>query len=212
MLALIPFGLVFGVTASEAGLTLLQSIGYSLLVFTGSAQFAAVEVLGDGGTVAAAVLSGLLLNLRSLAFGVVMAPAMVGSRLRRAAESQLMIDESVAVATAQTDLRWRHYGYLAGGLAVFAMWNVTTIVGFSVVSSAGDVVEDWGLDVAGPAAFLALLWPRLARRDQQATALVGAAIALTLVPITPAGVPIIAGALGVVAGRVPRERVRGSTR
>ncbi len=204
--AVAPFGVVFGAAAADASLSLVEAIGFSVFVFGGSSQFAAVEVLGDGGGVAAAALAGLLLNVRSLAFGVIMAPALVGAIWKRAALSQLMIDEATAVGTEPTDLAHRRYGYLAGGLGVFAVWNITTIIGFVVASEADDLITDLGLDVAGPAAFLALLWPRLAQAQQLVTAVVGGAIAVALVPLAPAGVPILASMFGVLAIRfVPRS-------
>lgn len=201
-LAVAPFGIVFGAAAASAGLRLLEAVGYSLFVFAGSAQFAAVEILGDGGSVASAATAGLLLNVRSLAFGVIMAPALRGALWKRALMSQLMIDEATAVGVAATEPADRRYGYLAGGLGVFAVWNLTTVLGFVVFSNAGDLITDLGLDVAGPAAFLALLWPRLADRRQLATAVAGASIAVALVPIAPAGVPIVVSMLGVGAALV----------
>jgi predicted branched-subunit amino acid permease len=111
--AVAPFGVVFGVACADAGLSWLDAAGFSTLTFAGSAQFAAVDVLGDGGTAAAAIGAGLLLNLRSLAFGVVLAPVLDGPWWKRAAMSQLVIDESTAVATAQDTPRWRRFGFLA---------------------------------------------------------------------------------------------------
>ncbi|MEP6296952.1 MAG: AzlC family ABC transporter permease [Ilumatobacter sp.] len=199
--AVAPFGIVFGAAASTAGLSVWEAVGYSLFVFGGSSQFAAVEILGDGGSVAAAALAGLLLNVRSLAFGVIMAPAPGGALWKRAAMSQLMIDESTAVGTASDDLASRRYGYLVGGLGVFVVWNLTTLVGFVAFSGAGDLIEDLGLDVAGPAAFLALLWPRLADRRQLVVAVAGAVVAVSLVPFTAPGVPILASMSAVMAAR-----------
>lgn len=201
-LAVAPFGVVFGASAATAGLRLVEAVGYSVFVFAGSAQFAAVEILGDGGSVASATIAGLLLNVRSLAFGVIMAPALTGAFWQRALMSQLMIDESTAVGVAATGDRNRRYGYLVGGVGVFVVWNLTTVLGFLVFSNAGDLITDLGLDVAGPAAFLALLWPRLGDRRQLATALAGAVIAVALVPVAPAGVPILASMLGVAAARL----------
>jgi branched chain amino acid efflux pump len=195
-----PFGVAFGVASSEAGLSVWQASGFSVLVFTGSAQFAAVEVIGDGGSIAAAVAAGLLLNVRSLAFGVVMTSALPESRWRRALWSQLMIDESTAIGSTQDEVRWRRHGYLWGGLSVFVSWNLSTLVGAAGLSSAGDVVTDWGLDATIPAAFLALLWPRLTDPAQRRSAALGAVIALVLLPIAPPGVPIVAAAVGVIAG------------
>jgi branched chain amino acid efflux pump len=195
-----PFGVAFGVAASEAGLAVWQASGFSVFVFAGSAQFAAVEVIGDGGSVAAAIGAALLLNVRSLAFGVVMASSLPGSRWERALWSQLMIDESTAIGSAQDEVRWRRYGFLWSGISLFVSWNLSTLVGAAGLSSAGDVVTDWGLDATIPAAFLALLWPRLSDPAQRRSAATGALVALALVPIAPPGVPIVVAALGVVAG------------
>ena len=199
--AVAPFGIVFGAAASTAGLGVWEAIGYSLFVFGGSSQFAAVEILGDGGSVPAAAIAGLLLNVRSLAFGVIMAPALSGPVWKRALMSQLMIDESTAVGTVPDDLASRRYGYLAGGVGVFVVWNLTTIAGFVLFSGAGDLIEDLGLDVAGPAAFLALLWPRLADRRQLVVAVGGALIAIALVPFAAPGIPILASMSAVVLAR-----------
>jgi 4-azaleucine resistance transporter AzlC len=198
--AIAPFGVAFGVAAADAGLSPLEAVSFSLLVFAGGAQFAAVSVLGDGGTVIAAMAAGLLLNLRLLAFGLIMAPSLRGPRWRRALESQLIADESTAVASAQPDHRWRHRGFLAAGLLLFVVWNVATLAGALVGSGAGDAVQAWGLDATIPAVFLALVWQRLRSRDQLAVALAGGAIALVLVPVAPPGVPIVVAAAGVIAG------------
>ena len=206
--AVAPFGIVFGAAAATAGLDLWQAVGFSSLVFGGSSQFAAVEILGDGGSIASAAIAGLLLNVRSLAFGVIMAEALAGPWWKQATMSQLMIDESTAVGAAQAELRWRRYGYLVAGIGVFVVWNLTTIVGFVVFSDAGDLITDLGLDAAGPAAFLALLWPRLVSPPQRRTAIAGALIAVMLIPFTAPGVPILASMLGVAVTRVwpPTDR------
>jgi predicted branched-subunit amino acid permease len=204
-----PFGIVFGAAAATAGLSLVQAMGFSLLVFGGSSQFAAVEILGDGGSVASAAIAGLLLNARSLAFGVIMAPALFGTWWQRAAMSQLMIDESTAVGTAQTERRWRRYGYLVAGIGVFVVWNLTTLVGHVAFAGAGDLITDLGLDAAGPAAFLALLWPRLSIAPQRRVAIAGAVIALVLIPLAPPGVPILASMFGVAVARIGARRQHG---
>ncbi|TFH15837.1 MAG: branched-chain amino acid ABC transporter permease [Acidimicrobiales bacterium] len=200
--AVAPFGIVFGAAAATAGLDLWQAVGFSSLVFGGSSQFAAVEILGDGGSIASAAIAGLLLNVRSLAFGVIMADALAGPWWKRAAMSPLMIDESTAVGAAQEELHWRRYGYLVAGIGVFVVWNLTTIVGFVVFSDAGSMITDLGLDAAAPAAFLALLWPRLSSPPQRRTAITGALIAVVLIPFTAPGVPILASMLGVAVTRL----------
>lgn len=200
--AVAPFGIVFGVACAEAGLSWLDAAGFSAIAFGGSAQFAAVDVLGDGGTAAAAIIAGLLLNLRSLAFGIVLAPALRGPLWKRLVFSQLVIDESTAVATAQDDLRWRRFGFIAGGLSVFVLWNACTLLGVALASIGDEFVTDWGLDAAAPAAFLGLLWPRLVGdggTPGRRIAAAGALIAAVCIPVAPAGVPILAATLGVFA-------------
>jgi len=195
-----PFGMAFGVAASEAGLEVWQASAFSVLVFAGSAQFAAVDVIGDGGAAVAAVVAGLLLNMRFLAYGVVMAPALDGPWWRRALRSHWLIDETTAVGSTQEDPHWRRYGYLLTGALLFTTWNASTLFGAAVSASAGDAIVDWGIDATIPAAFLALLWPRLGATDQRVTALVGGVVALALIPIAPPGIPISAAAVAVVAG------------
>jgi predicted branched-subunit amino acid permease len=197
-LAIVPFGVAFGVLCAEADLSVWQAVGFSTLVFGGSAQFASVSILADGGTVVAATIAGMLLALRSLAFGVAMAPVLRGRVWWRALVSQLMIDESTAVGSAQATAELRRYGYLAGGLSVFVLWNLSTLLGVSVLSGADDAIVDYGIDATIPAAFLALLWPRLGTREGRLLAGAGAAIAVGLVEVTPAGVPIVVAAGAVV--------------
>ena len=175
-----------------------QALGFSSLVFGGSSQFAAVSVLADDGTVIAAVTAGLLLNLRSLAFGVSMAPSLKGSLLWRAGVSQLMIDESTAIGSSQSTHELRRYGYLWGGLSVFVLWNATTLIGVSVLSEAESLITDLGIDATIPAAFLGLIWNKLENAKHRVVALIGAITALILIPITPAGIPVIAAASAII--------------
>jgi predicted branched-subunit amino acid permease len=203
-LAVAPFGLAFGVICSRAGLSLIQAVGFSTLVFTGSAQFAAVSVLEIGGTVAAAVVAGVLLNLRSLAFGVIMAPSLHGPVWWRALVAQLMIDESTAVGSAQADPASRRFGYLAGGIGVFLTWNLSTAAGALFGTGSGDAITRLGIDATIPAAFLALVWPRLSgdrARQNRIIALSGAGLAVATSPILPPGLPILVAALASLMAR-----------
>tara|TARA_B000000441_G_scaffold24108_1_gene14889 strand:+ start:464 stop:1156 length:693 start_codon:yes stop_codon:yes gene_type:complete len=197
-LAISPFGLAFGALCAESGVGVWEALGFSSLVFGGSSQFAAVSVLADDGTVIAAVTAGLLLNLRSLAFGVSMAPSLKGSLLWRAGVSQLMIDESTAIGSSQSTHELRRYGYLWGGLSVFVLWNATTLIGVSVLSEAESLITDLGIDATIPAAFLGLIWNKLENAKHRAVALIGAITALILIPITPAGIPVIAAASAII--------------
>ncbi|MEX0757768.1 MAG: AzlC family ABC transporter permease [Acidimicrobiia bacterium] len=200
-LAASPFAVAFGAIASASGLTLAETIGFSTFVFTGSAQFAAVAILADGGAIGAAVSTGLLLNLRSLAFGILLVPDLRGPVWWRALVSQLVIDESTAIATVENDTASRRWGFLVGGVAVFVLWNLSTIVGAVLVPTGGDTIQRYGLDATIPAAFLGLLWPRLADSTQRRVAFAGAAIAIAVTPFTPPGIAIVIAIVAVLAGR-----------
>jgi 4-azaleucine resistance transporter AzlC len=206
-LAVVPFGLAFGAACSSAGLPWTVALAFSALVFTGGTQFAAVSVLAGKGSALTAIAAGLLLAVRSLAYGVVMAPHLAGGRLRRAIMSQLMIDESVAVASTQTERHLRERGYLWCGASVFVTWNAATLVGAIALRNADDLIRRWGLDATIPAAFLALLWPRLNGKTERVTALVGALISFVAIPAVPAGLPIIAAGLAVFLVRSSATQV-----
>ena len=197
-LAIAPFGLAFGALCAESGIGVWEALGFSSIVFGGSSQFAAVSVLADDGTVIAAITAGLLLNLRSLAFGVSMAPSLKGSFLWRAGVSQLMIDESTAIGSSQATHELKRYGYLWGGLSVFVLWNATTLIGVSVLSEAESLITDLGIDATIPAAFLGLIWNKLENAKHRAVAVIGAITALILIPFTPAGIPVIAAASAII--------------
>jgi predicted branched-subunit amino acid permease len=209
-LAVSPFGVAFGVTCAKAGLNIVLAIGFSTLVFTGGSQFAAVGVLLEHGAAFAAITAGLLLGLRFLAYGVVMAPALRGPWWKRALSSQLMIDEAVAVGAAHDDLELRRYGYLCGGVSVFVLWNIATVAGFLLGNASDEWINRLGIDGTIPASFLALVWSRLTDPVQRWVALGGAAISLVAVPIAPSGLPIILAGCAVGVAPFIRRRGRGS--
>jgi predicted branched-subunit amino acid permease len=206
------FGTSFGVLATTAGLSVAQTCVMSLVVFTGASQFAVVGILATGGSLASAFGSALLLAARNAAYGVAMAPTLVrrrrgsgaragrrdGGRLaRRLVAAQLVIDETTAMATAQSTPAAREQAFWITGIAVFLCWNISTAIGAVAGDAIGDP-EAFGLDAAFPAGFVALSVPHLASRAGRVAAATGVAIALLLVPFTPAGVPIVAAAAGVV--------------
>ncbi|WP_062203057.1 AzlC family ABC transporter permease [Demequina salsinemoris] len=202
------YGLSFGALSVAAGLDVWQTAALSLLVFSGGSQFAFVGVLGAGGSAAAAVATSTFLGIRNGFYGVALAEVlrpMRGARLAWGA--QVTIDESTAVALAQPhdDLPARRAGFWWTGVGVFVLWNAITVLGALLGTRIGDPA-DWGLDAAAGAAFLGLVWPRLASRRAQAVAGAAAVLALALTPLVPAGVPVLAAALvGVVAGWAPHK-------
>jgi len=193
------FGVSFGVLAVASGLSVAKTCALSLLVFTGASQFAAVGITGTGGSPLAAIASALLLASRNGAYGLVLAPDIKDPRWRRLLAAQLVLDESTAMAAAQPDQRDRVRAFWATGLAIFVCWNIGTLLG----ALGGGVIGDpaaLGLDAAFPAGYLVLLAPHVRRLEGKVAAALGAAIALVLVPLAPAGVPIIAAAGAAAIG------------
>jgi predicted branched-subunit amino acid permease len=199
------YGLSFGALAAAAGLSLAQACALSALMFTGASQFAFVGLI-DGGAAAAAA-TALLVGVRNGLYGLRLS-ALLGVRgARRALAAQLVIDESTAMAVARESTRAARLGFWATGAAVFACWNLATLLG----ALAGDLLADprtLGLDAAAPAAFVALLAPRLDRREPRVVAGLAAAAALVSVPLVPAGVPVlVAAAVAAVIAILPRPIV-----
>ena len=201
------YGISFGVLAVGAGLSTAQACSMSLLVFTGGSQFAAVGVLAAGGSAATAVVDALLLAVRNAAYGLSLASLLRGALGRRAVASHLIIDESTAMARAQDGPGDARGAFWLTGLSVFVCWNLGTLAGAVAGSGLGDPAR-LGLDAMFPAAFLALLAPQLRQDGARAAALAGALIAVVLLPIAPAGVPVIAAGLGVLAALRAREGER----
>lgn len=192
------FGLSFGALATTAGLSVAKACALSLLVFTGASQFAVVGVVVAGGTVGAAVASALLLAARNGAYGVALAPLLRERSLaRRLLAAQLTIDETTAMATAQTGSTRARDAFWWTGASVFVAWNLGTLAGALGGDAIGDP-ETLGLDAAFPAGFIALAVPHVRARRGRVAAIAGALIALVLIPLTPAGTPILAAALGVI--------------
>ena len=191
------FGVSFGALAVTAGLSPWQAQALSLLMFTGGSQYALVGVLAAGGGALSALSVAWLLGARNTLYAVRLAPLVGLRRPAGVVESQLVIDETVAMATAQEDPALARHAFLATGAAVYVLWNVGTLLGSLGAAVAPDP-QVLGLDAAFPAAFLALLAPRLRDRATAAVALLGAVVALALTPLLPAGVPVLAAVLGVV--------------
>jgi 4-azaleucine resistance transporter AzlC len=196
--AVAGFGVSFGVLARAAGMGWLAPILMSLTTFAGSSQFAAVSILGAGGTVAAAIAAAVLLNARYAPIGVSVAPSFGGGTWSRFLRAQMVVDESWAIA-AEGEGRFDPRVLVGAGLGIYIAWVGGTTAGVLFGNAIGDP-NRLGLDAAFPALFLALLVPQIRGRRALAAALLGAGIAVALTPFTPAGVPIVAASAACLIG------------
>ena len=200
------YGVSFGAIAVTSGLSVLQACALSLLVFTGASQFALVGVVAAGGAPMSGAATALMLGTRNTLYGLKLASLLRLRGPRRAGAAQLVIDESTAMALKAEHPNDAPLGFFATGVAVFTLWNLATLVGAIAGNALGDP-RTYGLDAAVPAAFLALLWPRLTSARTRLTAVAAGALALTLVPFTRPGLPIIAATgIAVLAALRPSEQ------
>ena len=193
--AVFVFGVSFGVLAVAAHLPAWSVVLMSVLVFAGSAQFAAIGVIAAGGSVLTAIFAGALLNLRFVATGIAVARSLPGGRLLRSLLAQLSIDESYALsARAGSPGRPDGKTLLVTGALLYVVWVIGTSLGALLGPVLGDP-KRLGLDAAFPAGFVALLWPMLSGRHAVRCAVGGVAAALVLAPFTPPGIPLAGAAV-----------------
>lgn len=190
-------GIAFGVLAQPV-IGSVAPVVMSLVVFSGAAQFASVTVLAAGGGPLAAIAAGMLMNARWLPMGFAMGPFLSRRPLARAVQAQALVDASFALSSRGDGTYDR--GILFGATAAqFVAWCGGTIAGVL----GGGVLADpsaLGLDAIFPAFFLLLLVEEARGRGPLTAALLGAGIALVLMPFTPPGVPVLAASAAALIG------------
>ncbi len=191
------YGISFGALAVGSGFSWPQTLAFSLLMFTGASQFAAIAIIATGGAPIAAVLTSWLLGIRNGLYALSLSQLLKPRGWRLPIAAQLTIDESTAMAISHeesNDSQPVRQAFWRTGIAVFLFWNMGTLIGAIGAGAVGDPT-DWGLDAAAPAALLALLWPRLSDQTARVTALLAIAVALVTTPLLPPGLPVLASAL-----------------
>lgn len=184
------YAISFGAISTAAGLSLLQTCALSVVMFTGASQFALVGVVGAGGSVWAGAVAAALLGSRNALYGLRLSSVLDVRAWRRPAAAHFVIDETTAMAIARDDPAQSRFAFWATGIALFVLWNTGTLVGALATHAISDP-KVFGLDAAPPAAFLALLAPRLRAREPLAIAIGAAVIAIAVLPFVPAGVPLL---------------------
>lgn len=209
-------GFAFGVTSAGSGMTLAQTCVLSLLVFTGASQFALVGALAAGSNPFTAAAGAFFLSVRNAFYGLRLSQLLALPRVVRPFAAHWVIDETTAVSLAQPSRRAARLGFTVTGVSLYVLWNVTTLLGALGAQSIGDT-DAWGLDAAGPAVFLALLAPMLRTATERVVAGLAVLLGLGLLPVLPAGVPVLAAALAAplvlfLAGRRGSARPGGEAR
>jgi 4-azaleucine resistance transporter AzlC len=200
------YGVGFGAVSVASGLSVAQTCVLSLLMFTGASQFALAGVVAAGGAPLSGAATALLLGTRNTLYGLRMGPVLRWHGWRRAAAAHVLIDESTAMSVNRESTEAARLGFLTTGVSVFVLWNLATAIGAVAGEAVGDP-RTYGLDAAVGAAFLALLWPRLKDRRNILVAALAAAVALSMVPLTAPGVPVLAaGGVALLVGVLARRQ------
>lgn len=201
------YGVSFGALAVASGLDFWQTQVLSLFMFSGGSQFAVIGLVAAGAATPSIVTAAGLLGIRNGLYAVRMSAVVGVGFWKRLLAGQWTIDESTAVAIAQSEPRQQRLGFWLTGGAIYLGWNAMTAVGALVGDALGDP-RMWGLDAAAAAAFLGLLWPRIQSMQPIAIAAVSAVVTVVAVPTLPPGIPILIAAATGLALALLAERKR----
>jgi 4-azaleucine resistance transporter AzlC len=217
LLGVIPFGIIFGALAVEAGLPALIAFSTSSLIFAGSAQFIAAQLFREAAPGLIVVLTVFVVNLRHMLYSASIAPHVAHLSQRwKWLLAYLLTDEAYAVIIVryhdERDSTHKHWYALGAGLALWGTWQASTALGILLRAQAGDRLLGLGLDFAIAVTFIALVVPGLKDR-----AVVAAALSSGLAALAAASLPynlglMIAAVAGISAGvvveRIGVERPR----
>ncbi len=202
-----PFGLVVGVAAVEAGLTPLQTVATSVVIFAGASQLAAIDLLARDAAPAVVVLTAAVINVRMVMYSASIAPRMRAfPRRLRPLCSYLLTDMAYAATMAEDETAATAWYYLGLAGAIWAVWQAATVAGIAL---GRGVPPGWELTFAVPLVFIALLVPAVTDRPRLVAALVGGVVAVLGVPL-PFNLGLVAGALAGVGAGLAAERVVGT--
>ncbi|EAR50375.1 AzlC family protein [Oceanicola granulosus HTCC2516] len=199
-----PFGLLFGVVATEAGLRLVETMSMTLLVVAGASQLTALQLLVEGAGIWMALAGALAVNLRMAMYSAALAPYLGRAPLwQRTLVSYLLFDQTYAMAVAQYETEPgmtvpARVAYFFGvAMLVMPIWVGGTIIGAAVGAT---IPDEWALDFALPITFLAVVAPMLRTLAHVAAAVTSVIVALLLHDLPPGVGLLLAAACAMVAG------------
>ncbi len=204
----VPFGVMAGIAARDAGLDVLATMGMSLFIFAGASQLASAQLVADGAWVGVIILTALVINLRFAMYSASLAPHFAHLPVRwKWPLAYLLTDQAYAVCIgrfiAHPDMAARHWFYLGAALPLWVVWLAATAAGILIGAA---VPPAWQLGFAVPLIFLALLVPTVHDRPMAVAAVVGGGVALAAHGL-PFNLGMITGAVAGIASGVMAESV-----
>lgn len=204
LIVIIPFGLLFGVVATEAGMDILQVMGFSILVLAGASQFTAVQLISENTPAIIVIISALAVNLRMAMYSASLVPWLGdASNKQKAWVAYSMIDQTYVLSIQHYEKYPRltltqRLAYFAGAaVAVCVPWMIATWLGATLGNA---IPDDMALDFAVPITFIAMIAPML-RTPAHLAACFVAIVAALLFAGMPSGLGLLVAApLGMMAG------------
>ena len=212
LLGVLPFGMIYGVLALEAGLRIVEAQGMSSVVFAGSSQFVIAQLISVMTPGLVIILTASLINLRHALYSASLAPYL--RHLRPGWQwllAYLLTDEAYAVAISHYQdeskpLKYKHWYFLGAGLALWTTWQLSTAAGIIL----GDQIpSSWSLDFTLALTFIALVVPALKKRADLAAALTGGVTAVLLHKLDYQLGLVVGALLGIAVGVWVDRRRKG---
>jgi 4-azaleucine resistance transporter AzlC len=208
LIGVFPFGMIYGVLALNAGLSKAASQAMSSMVFAGSSQFIAAQLIHESVPGLVIVLTIAVVNLRHMLYSASVAPYLKNLPIGwKHALAYLLTDEAYAVTITNYETNDEkpngHWFFLGAGLALWTTWQFSTAAGIMLGTA---LPPQWPLDFALPLTFIALVMPALKDRPAVAAALSAGAVALLAYNLPYKLGLIIAALFGILIGMLLERR------
>ena len=204
LIGVLPFGMIYGVSALGAGIPASIAQAMSCIVFAGSAQFVIAQLIAIGTPSLVVILTAFIVNVRHMLYSASLAAYTHKLHpLWKWLLAYLLTDEAYAVTISHYqkagDDTQRHWYFLGAGLALWSTWQLSTAVGIFL---GGQIPASWSLDFASTLTFIALVVPALKERASTTAALTAAITALLVVALPLKLGIAVAALVGIVVGLI----------
>ncbi|WP_038343886.1 AzlC family ABC transporter permease [Acinetobacter sp. A47] len=192
-------GISLGSVAASFELPIWIPLLLSLTVLAGAAEFTFIGMIATGSNPVFAALTGILINLRHLPFGLSVA-TFIEKNIYHFIACHIMNDESVMFGLSQQDPHLKKRAYWLCGLGISILWPVGVCTGYLLSKNIPDI-DVFGIDAAFPAILFALILPMLKNKTTRNRVFLGTTLSLASIPLLPAGLPVLVSMLGLLTGR-----------
>jgi 4-azaleucine resistance transporter AzlC len=202
LIGVVPFGMIYGVSALSAGIPASIAQAMSCIVFAGSAQFVIAQLIAVGTPSLVVILTAFIVNIRHMLYSASVAPSTRKlSGLWKWVLAYLLTDEAYAVAISHyqriEDDTHKHWYFLGAGLALWTTWQVSTAIGIFL---GGQIPANWSLDFTATLTFIALVVPTLKDRTSTIVALTAALTSLLMTALPLKLGIAVAALVGIAVG------------